>query len=454
MSARWPAVRRLRLWWPAGARIDAGQLGWATGEIGLASYAGVSSIYLLFYATQVLRIPPTAAGLALLIPRIWNIVGDPIVGFLSDRTQTRFGRRRPYLLAGALVWGAAFCLLFNLPRLSNPLLEAVLFGAVFLLNNTGLTLYQVPYSAMLAELTRDYAERTRLVAYKEIAARAAILITLLCAPLLLARAAAPIEGFAAIGVTFGCLFLASGLVAFFATAGAPATAPPLQHGRMTLQIAPLVENRPFAFVTLSFLFVNLGDAVFGGSLVYYVTEVMHRNASLIGTLYPVGSVTGILCTPLWTMAANRFGKTLMCRFALGLNAVVCALPLFFPEGATWLMYPFMCLYGLFNTGARLLPSAMVPDTVEFDQQRTGERREGVIFGLFVFVQQTGFAAGGFVLSMLLALAGVGGSASSPGHATGIVICFTVAAATLYGLAFLAILGYRLDRNEIEKLALE
>ena len=148
------------------------------------------------------------------------------------------------------------------------------------------------------------------------------------------------------------------------------------------------------------------------------------------------------------------GKTLMCRFALGLNAVVCTLPFFFPEGATWLMYPFMCLYGLFNTGARLLPSAMVPDTVELDQQRTGERREGVIFGLFVFVQQTGFAAGGFVLSMLLALAGVGGSAPSPGHVAGIVICFTVAAATLYGLAFLAILGYRLDRNEIEKLALE
>lgn len=160
-------MRKFRLWWPAGARIDLGKLGWATGEIGLASYAGVSSIYLLFYATQVLRIPPTAAGLALLIPRIWNIVGDPIVGFLSDRTQTRFGRRRPYLLGGALVWGAAFCLLFNLPRLSDPLLEAVLFGAVFLLNNTGLTLYQVPYSAMLAELTRDYAERTRLVAYKE-----------------------------------------------------------------------------------------------------------------------------------------------------------------------------------------------------------------------------------------------------------------------------------------------
>jgi GPH family glycoside/pentoside/hexuronide:cation symporter len=82
-------------------------------------------------------------------------------------------------------------------------LEAVLFGFVFLLNNTGLTLYQVPYSAMLAELTSDSGERTTLVAYKEIAARTAILMTLLCAPLLLARASGQAAGFATVGVVFG-----------------------------------------------------------------------------------------------------------------------------------------------------------------------------------------------------------------------------------------------------------
>jgi glycoside/pentoside/hexuronide:cation symporter, GPH family len=168
----------------------------------------------------------------------------------------------------------------------------------------------------------------------------------------------------------------------------------------------------------------------------------------------VSSVTGILCAPLWTLAANRVGKTLACRVALAMNAACCVLPLFFPANATWLMYPFMCLYGMSNTGARLLPAAMVPDTVELDQQRTGQRREGVIFGLFVFVQQTGFAAGGFVLSLLLALAGIGGAAHGTGRVTGIIACFTVAAAALYALAFLAILGYRLDRNQIKNLATE
>jgi GPH family glycoside/pentoside/hexuronide:cation symporter len=144
------------------------------------------------------------------------------------------------------------------------------------------------------------------------------------------------------------------------------------------------------------------------------------------------------------MAANRYGKAGMARIALGMSALCCVMPLFFVASSSWIMYPFMALYGVFNTGARLLPCAMVPDTVELDQQRTGERREGVIFGMFVFAQQTGFAAGGFILSLLLAMAGVGGTGHDAGHVTGVALAFSLGSAVLYGIAFLAILGYRLD----------
>jgi Na+/melibiose symporter-like transporter len=105
----------------------------------------------------------------------------------------------------------------------------------------------------------------------------------------------------------------------------------------------------------------------------------------------------------------------------------------------------MSLYGLFNSGARLLPNAMVPDTIDLDRARTGRNREGAFFGIFVFAQQTGFAAGGFVLSILLTLAGVGAGAHAAARVTGIVLCFTLAAAALYGGAFLASLFYRLER---------
>jgi Na+/melibiose symporter-like transporter len=110
------------------------------------------------------------------------------------------------------------------------------------------------------------------------------------------------------------------------------------------------------------------------------------------------------------------------------------------------MYAFMVLYGLSNTGARLLPNAMAPDTADLDQARTGERREGAIFGIFVFVQQTGFAVGGFVLSLFLAAgthAGGGPGIAQP-STTAILLTFTLASAALYGSAFAAILPYRMS----------
>ena len=181
--------------------MNAARLGWVAGELGLAAYTGVASLYLLYFATEVLHLPALWAGVALFLPRLWNILADPLVGTLSDRTRSRFGRRRPYLLAGAVIWALAFCAMLNLPQIGSPLALATLFSAAFLLNNTGLALFQVPYAAMLAELSSEPKVRTRLAGYREIAVRVAILLTLTCAPRILAAAPSPS---AASGASVGC----------------------------------------------------------------------------------------------------------------------------------------------------------------------------------------------------------------------------------------------------------
>jgi GPH family glycoside/pentoside/hexuronide:cation symporter len=436
---------------PLERRLDAGGIGWATGEVGLACYAALSSIYLLFYATQVLHIPPVLAGLALLVPRVWNVASDPLVGILSDKTRTRFGRRRPYLLGGALLWGVCFAAMFDLPRLAHPALGAVWFGLVFLLNNTGLSLYQVPYATMLAEISRDERVRTRLAGYREIVARAAILLTLAGGPWLLAHASSEARGYRTLGIVFGAAIVAAGLVAFVSTAGADGpVAGHARHLNLRAQLATLAENRPLAWLSASFLCVNIGDAVFSGALVYYITRILGHSAAAIGVLYPVSSITGIIVAPLWWRAANRFGKIRVCRIALAMNALCCLLPLWITAGRYALMFLFMSLYGLGNTGARLLPNAMAPDTADLDQARTGERREGVIFSIFIFVQQTGFAVGGVLLSVFLAFgAHTAATTAAPEFSSrAILLTFTLGAALLYGSGFAAILPYRL-RGQID-----
>ncbi|MDA8349917.1 MAG: MFS transporter [Pseudomonadota bacterium] len=433
----------------AWGRPDWTGFGWATGEFGLACYVGITTIYLLFYATQVLHIPPVVAGLALLVPRVWNVVADPIVGILSDKTRTRFGRRRPYLLGGALLWGACFALLFNLSPLHDRLLSAVWFGMVFLVNNTGLSLYQVPYATMLAEISRDQQVRTRLAGYREIVSRAAILLTLAGGPWLLGHAASKAEGFRIIGVVFGIAIVVGGVAAFLATGDADVPVTAYRHLGLRTQVVTLVENRPLAWLSTSFLCVNIGDAVFSGALVYYITGILGHSPAAIGVLYPVSSVTGIIVAPLWWRTANRLGKIPVCRIALALNALCCLLPLGITTGRYDLMFPFMALYGFANTGARLVPNAMAPDTADLDQARTGERREGVIFSIFIFVQQTGFAVGGFLLSVFLAfgLRSVTAAGAPQFLPTAILLTFTLCAAALYGSAFFAILPYRMPTRE-------
>jgi len=456
-----------------GRRLDWSGFGWAAGEVGLACYAAISTIYLLYFAVQVLHFPPVWAGLALLVPRVWNVVADPIAGVVSDRTRTRFGRRRPYLLGGALFWGVAFAVLFNLPRGHAPALDILWFGAVFLLNNTGLSLYQVPYSTMLAEISRDQQVRTRLAGYREIVARAAVLLTLSFGPWLLGRFPSEATGFGVIGGVFGGAIVVSGLVAFLATAGAPEPELKLEsnlnsnlnsnlesrpesrpgpgpvthdHG-LRAQLATLAANGPLAWLSASFLFVNVGDAVFSGALTFYLTRILGEGPAAIMKYYPVSSVTGILMAPLWWYTANRLGKIPLCRVAFALNALCCLLPLWITPAHAGLMYPFMVLYGLSNTGARLLPNAMAPDTADLDQARSGERREGAIFGIFVFVQQTGFAVGGFLLSLFLSAGqhtgAVYGSAAHEPTTGAILLTFTLASAALYGGAFAAVLPYRM-----------
>jgi glycoside/pentoside/hexuronide:cation symporter, GPH family len=319
---------------------------------------------------------------------------------------------------------------------------------VFLLNNTALSLYQVPYATMLAEISRDPRVRTRLAGYREIVARAAILLTLAGGPWLLGRAATQAAGFSVIGVVFGLAIVVGGVVAFLATGGADVPVTAFKPLGLRAQLATLVENRPLTWLSASFLCVNVGDAVFSGALVYYLTRILGRSPAAIGVLYPVSSVTGILVAPLWWRAANRFGKIRVCRIALALNALCCLLPLCITAGRYPLMFPFMSLYGLANTGARLLPNAMAPDTADLDQERTGERREGVIFSIFIFVQQTGFAVGGFLLSVFLAFGAHAAAAGQPEFSSAaVLLTFTLGAALLYGGGFLAILPYRMPISD-------
>jgi len=411
------------------------RLGWAVGEFAIASHMAILSIYLLYYLTDVQKVPSALAGTLILIPRLWNLVSDPLMGGVSDRFRSRWGRRRPFLLVGSLVWGLAYAAMFAIPTDWTLTAKAAWFLAACFAVNTGLSLYHVPYSAMLPEMTDDVSERLALTGYKEIAARFAVLLTVMASPLIVQAAPDPIAGHRWVGFVTGAFIILSGLTAFFATARAPSRNLQTSNATLAEQWRSFRTNRQLFRLSGAYLFSSACDAFYSAMMIYFVTITLRLDGGLMGALYPIGSITALVTTPLWAALGRRIGRRPACAIAYSGAAIIFCLALLVPVGVPLLMFPFMVLVGAFFGGVFVLPSSMTPDTVELDEKRSGQRREGAIYGTWIFTQQTGMSIGTFLVGIYLDLVGyhsgtVAAAAASPSVPTAIRYGFALAPAGL------------------------
>lgn len=379
--------------------------GWAIGEFAIASHMAIISIYLLYYLTDIHHFPAALAGTLILIPRLFNAVTDPLMGGVSDRVKSRWGRRRPFLLFGSLVWGVAYAAMFWMPFEWSLAQKSIWFLVTCLLVNTGLSLYHVPYSAMMAEMTRNPQERLTLSGYKEIAARLAVLLTVMASPLIVEMADSPALGYRWVGIATGIFILSSGLIAFFATAKAPAETYQPQTMSLKAQWDSFRQNRQLFRLSGGYLMSCACDAFYSAMLIYFLTVTLRGESSLMGVLYPMGSITAMIMTVAWAALGRRIGRRRACELAFAGCAAVFALSTLLPAGNPASMYPYIVVLGAFMAGVFLLPSSMTPDTVEIDEKISGQRREGTIYGAWIFTQQTGMAFGAFLVGLYLDLIG-------------------------------------------------
>jgi sugar (glycoside-pentoside-hexuronide) transporter len=425
------------------------KLGWAVGELGVALFIGITMIFMLFFLTEGLGISPVLAGLALLIPRIWDLLMDPVIGAVSDRTRTRLGRRRLFLLVGSLAMGPLFALTFAVPPAWSEYAKVAYVTLLYLLASTAYSLFDVPYSAMAAEFTSDYRERTNLVSYKEIAARVGIMLAVLASPVVFTSQTSLAAGFRLLGILGGAFITIAGLVAFVTTRDAPRQVATQKPFRLRDEFVAIVENRPFRILWLAFLAQNTAIGASSTAVIYLITIVMRADAKVVGPLIAIGSIIGIFVTPLWALAARRWGKRGGYVLALAIVTVMSLPALFIPPSMYMLLFAVLLVAGVGDAGTQLLSGSMVPDTVEVDEQRTGMRREGAIFGAWIFCRKLGMAAGAFLVSIGLSLFGfVGGDAGAGSQTelalTGIRIIYCVVPCALYLLTMLLLSRYDLS----------
>lgn len=382
------------------------KLAYGAGDLGTAIVAALKVYFLLYFFTDVARLNPAAAGTILLLLKFWDAVNDPFVGWLSDRTVTRWGRRRPWIAAGAIPFGLTFFLLWLVPDWSDTW-KFVYYVLVAALGDTMYTVVNVPYAALTPELSRDYDERTSLNSYRFAFSIIGALLAAVVHPLIVGRFADVQTGYM---VSAAVWSIAATIPCFIVVAGTrenPNAVPEIEPGeRMGLlkQLRIVFSNVPYRFVITLYLLSWLVLQMVATVLAYYMTYYMGRPGQLPLVLLAIQGSTFFFLF-VWNLASRRLEKRTVYSIGASIWLVVQIALYFLTPDQFRLIYPLGILAGAGLGVAYLIPWSMMPDVIEFDEWETGQRREGIFYGFMVFLQKAGLAAGLWVVGMVLAWSG-------------------------------------------------
>lgn len=393
---------------PIGTKIRYG-----FGELGLNMKNEVVNRYLMFFYADTLLVSPTAVGLMMLLGKAWDAVTDPAMGYVSDTTRSRWGRRRPYVLIGAVPMGFCFYLLFSPPAwLSHNQLLWYLLG-VSLALYTFFTIFTIPYLAWGAELARNYHERTAVVQIRALLGLVGGIVGSSLPLVLVGAALTARDGFAYMGLLIGIAVAIAALVpALTVRDDSRDSLPPASFGHFVGGLRHTFANRDFRIIFLTFCLMTVSAGM--GTAIQIIVVKYRLN---LEAEFPLIALTfGLafaLSFPFWLRLSQRIGKTRAMRLGLVMGCVAPFGWVLVQPGQLGAMLVFMVVAGA-ATGCLTLAGSQAIDVVDVDELQTGEQRAGAYFGIWAFGLKLAVAVGQFLAGILLDLVGyVPGSTQDP-----------------------------------------
>jgi GPH family glycoside/pentoside/hexuronide:cation symporter len=435
------------------------KLAFGVGDLGPAIVAAINGFFLNAFLLDVAGLRPAVAGAIFLIVKIWDAVNDPIMGALTDRTRTRWGRRRPWLLFAAIPFGLFFFLQWIVPPLDD-------FGkfwyylVVALLLDTAYTAVNVPYAALTPELTHDYDERTSLSSYRFSFSILGGVLAAFLHTIIVGAFASVFVGHAASAAIWAFFLIVPNFITFAFTRESHFKEERPQGPGFVEGLRVAFANRAFIYVTLIYMLSWLSIQFVQTNLVLYVKYWIGAE-SQFGTLVLAVQVSSFLFLLLWTRVSHRIGK--QSTYYIGMAFwIVVEIALFFVQpGQVPLLYVLAILAGVGVSIGYLIPWSMLPDVIELDELQTGQRREGVFYGFFVFLQKFGISLGlalsNFVLEATGYINQVPGNevpVQPPSVLMALRIFVSLVPALILLISFLVVRAYPITREKHAQMRLE
>jgi len=425
--------------------------GWGLADLGVVVFVVVKQLLVLAFLTSYLGVPAGVAGAATTAVLVFDMITDPVIGYLSDRTESRHGRRAPWLGVGAVVMVAGMVGLFAVPAGLHGVAALPWVLGFFCLATVGFTMVAIPYGALAGEITGDAGERSQLMAWRMGFASVGILLGGALVPALAAAG-----GHARAALVVSPLILGAIWFSVWTIRDAPRHPAPVEigpgqmlahvlgngpfmtlaalYGVMTLAIALITAGLPFAAL---YLITDTGDTFLSGAA---------RSVSVLSLLFAAFTLGSTLSQPGWVLASARLGKLValvlgVCFYILLLFALFAALP---SVNVTAIAGLFV-LAGMTNGAYQQIPWAMYPDLMDVTRARTGMAIEGGFSAIWLFCQKLANALAPGALGLILGSFGWrettrGRVAQEPAALEALHVSVTLAPAAILGVAVLGLLA--------------
>jgi len=437
-------------------------IGYALGDTASNFFFQSFNIFLTYYYVDVWGIPATALLWMMPIVRLIGAFDDPVMGLLADRTQTRWGKFRPYLLWGAIPYGICGCLMFAGPNLSanGRLAYAYITYALML---TSYTVINVPYSSLLGVISPSSRTRTVASSFRFVGAFAgALLISLFVRPLVKYLGAGnEMQGFR---MTMA-IFAVASIVMFwitFATTRERVAPPPGQQTNVKEELRELFRNWPWVMLLVASVLSTTFVALRSGSTLFYFKYVVGDPGAPVflgldrSTIFlTTGSLGLILGTSCLGSIARKIDKKYYAAALSAITAFCFAAFFVLPRNSFGLQLGLNALAQFCAGPTSALTWALYGDVADYGEWKFGRRSTGLVYSASLFSIKTGILVGGFLLPLFLDQFGfVRNAAQTPTALLGITLAFSIAPAFFALLKAGALLIYPLNQTRVDEIERE
>lgn len=455
------------------------KIGYGAGNLTFGVVMQIISTYMVFYSTVIHKLPGGIIGLAIGASVVWDAVSDPLMGHISDNTSSkRFGRRHFYILIGTFSTALFNFLLWDLPPAMATAWKIVLVITFLMIVKTSTTIYSVPHTALGAELSDDYNERSSIQGIRTIFFILGLFSANVMGMFLFFRPTHEYPqgqlnpaAYRDMGTAASLIALIFGLICYLSTKkyipalnekaaadnSEPGNKPGVRH--LIVSISSAMRNADYRYVVLGYMFTNISSALIGSIGMHVFTYTFRFGNYGIALIFGVLFGMSILSQPVWVKISERIDKKPSVILGLGstlVSAFYFLILVFLKDSVAgqvrWFL-PFAALSGFGMGGLFTMPLSMVADTIDVDELATGERKEGLYYGCMTLCYKLSQSAAIFILGVFLDL--IKFDSSLPAQPSGTVLALGIILAAgcilSIGTAILCYARYKLNKSRIEEV---